>query len=46
MSRTLPDVYKIKSESSPGMAMVTVEFKMSVLTKDLEQHFDLVRRSL
>ena len=44
--RTLPDVYKIKSECSPGMALVTVEFKMSVLTKDLEQHFDLVRRKV
>ena len=30
--RTLPDVYKIKSECSPRMSFVTVEFMMSVLT--------------
>lgn len=44
--RALPDVYKIKTECQDGMAMVTVEFKMSVLTEDLEQHFDLVRRKV
>lgn len=44
--RSLPDVHKIKSECKGGMAMITVEFKMSVLTKDLEQHFDLLRRKV
>lgn len=44
--RTLPDVYKIKTETSDGMATVTVEFKMTVLNKDLEQHFDLLRRKV
>ena len=44
--RALPDVYKIKSECQPGIAMVTVEFKMTVLTEDLEQHFDLLRRKV
>ena len=28
------------------MAMFTVEFQMTVLTKDLEQHFDLLRRKV
>lgn len=44
--RTLPDVYKIKTDCQPGMAMITVEFRMSVLIEDLEQHFDLVRRKV
>lgn len=44
--RALPNVYKIRSECQPGMAMLTVEFKMTVLKKDLEQHFDLVRRKV
>lgn len=44
--RSLPDVYKIKSDCGPGMVMITVEFKMTVLTKDLEQHFDLLRRKV
>ena len=42
--KTLPDVNKIKTECQSGMAMFTVEFKMTVLNKDLEQHFDFVRR--
>lgn len=44
--RSLPDVYKIKTDCQSGMAMITVEFKMTVLTEDLEQHFDLVRRKV
>ena len=44
--RTLPDVYKIKTDCQDGMAMITVEFKMTVLTEDLEQHFDLLRRKV
>lgn len=44
--RTLPDVYKIKSECQSGIAMITVEFKMTVLTEDLEQHFDQLRRKV
>ncbi len=44
--RTLPDVHKIKTDCQPGMAMITVEFKMSVLIKDLEQHFDQLRRKV
>jgi multidrug efflux pump subunit AcrB len=42
--RTLPDVRKIKTECQDGIAMFTVEFQMTVLIKDLEQHFDLLRR--
>jgi multidrug efflux pump subunit AcrB len=42
--RTLPDIRKIKTECKDGMAMFTVEFNMTVLIKDLEQHFDLLRR--
>lgn len=44
--RNLPDVKKIKSESKNGMAMLTVEFRMTVLLEDLEQHFDLLRRKV
>lgn len=42
--KALPDVNKIKTECQNGQAIFTVEFKMTVLNKDLEQHFDLVRR--
>jgi multidrug efflux pump subunit AcrB len=44
--RTLPDVKKIKTECQNGMAMFTVEFQMTVLIEDLEQHFDLLRRKV
>ncbi|MDE5869996.1 MAG: efflux RND transporter permease subunit [Muribaculaceae bacterium] len=44
--RTLPDVYKIKTDAQDGMATITVEFKMTVLAEDLEQHFDLLRRKV
>lgn len=44
--RSLPNVHKIKSECSSGMAMITVEFKMTVLIEELEQHFDLLRRKV
>ena len=44
--RNLPDVKKIKSECQPGMATITVEFKMTVLMTQLEQHFDLLRRKV
>lgn len=42
--RTLPDVKKVKTECKNGTAVFTVEFLMTVLNEDLEQHFDLVRR--
>ena len=44
--RALPNVKKIKSECQNGMATFTVEFQMTVLQKDLEQHFDLLRRKV
>lgn len=44
--RALPNVKKIKSECQNGMATITVEFQMIVLQKDLEQHFDLLRRKV
>lgn len=44
--RTLPDVYKVKTDAQDGMATITVEFKMTVLLKDLEQHFDILRRKV
>lgn len=44
--RALPGVKKIKSECQNGAGMFTVEFKMTVQNKDLEQHFDLLRRKV
>ena len=44
--RTLPDIEEIRSECQPGIALITVEFRMSVLNEDLEQHFDLLRRKV
>ncbi len=40
----LPDVHEIRTECESGMAKFTVEFEMTVLAKDLEEHFDLLRR--
>ncbi len=42
--RALPDVKKVKTECRNGSAMFTVEFQMTVLEKELEQYFDLLRR--
>ncbi len=44
--RTLPNVEEIRTECREGMAMVTVEFKMTVLNEQLEEHFDLLRRKM
>ena len=44
--RTLPDVHELRTECYNGMAQITVEFEMTVLNKDLEQHFDLLRRKM
>ena len=44
--RTLPNVQTITTECSSGMAKFTVEFKMSVLMSEVEQHFDLLRRKV
>lgn len=44
--RTLPNVKKIKSECRTGVAMITVEYEMTVLLKDIEQQYDLLRRKV
>lgn len=42
--RTLPNVDKIKTDVTPGRAMIGVEFDMELPLSELEQHFDMVRR--
>lgn len=44
--RALPNVKKIKTECQNGSATFTVEFQTTVLSKDVEQHFDLLRRKV
>lgn len=44
--RALPNVKKVKTECRNGSALFTVEFQMTVLEKELEQHFDLLRRKV
>ena len=44
--RTMPNVRKIKTECQSGIAKITVEFELSVLMKDMEQQFDLLRRKV
>ena len=44
--RALPDVKNVKTECQNGTAMFTVEFQMTVLEEELEQHFDLLRRKV
>ena len=44
--RALPNVKKVKSECQNSVAMFTVEFQMTVLNRDLEQHFDLLRHKV
>lgn len=43
---TLPDVKKVKTDCNQGMSLFTVEFEETVLLKDIEQHFDLLRRKV
>ena len=44
--RALPNVKEVTTECRNGTAMFTVEFRMTVLNRDLEQHFDLLRRKV
>ena len=44
--RALPNVKKVKTECRNGQTSFTVEFQMTVLAKDMEQHFDLLRRKV
>lgn len=42
--RTLPDIDKIRTDVTPGCAVIGIEFDMELPTPELEQHFDMVRR--
>ena len=44
--RALPDVNKVMTTCGSGSVTLAVEFKMTVLASDLEQHFDLLRRKV
>lgn len=44
--RALPDVKRVRTECQNSVALFTVEFKMTVMLEDLEQHFDLLRRKV
>lgn len=44
--RALPNVKKVKTECRNGSVTFTVEFQMTVLSSELEQHFDLLRRKV
>ena len=44
--RVLPNVKKVRTECQNSSAMFTVEFQMTVLNEELEQHFDLLRRKV
>lgn len=44
--RTLPNVDKIKSDVTPGHAIISVEFVKELPLSEIEQHFDLVRRKV
>ncbi len=44
--RALPNVKKVRTECQNSSAMFTVEFQMTVLNEELEQHFDLLRRKV
>lgn len=44
--RTIPNIKKITSDCQKGMASITIELLPTVLAKDIEQHFDLLRRKV
>lgn len=44
--RALPNVKKISTECTKGMAQITVEFQETVLMTAVEQHFDQLRRKV
>ncbi len=44
--RTLPNIKRIKSDCTPGICQLTVEFKETVLMGQIEQHFDQLRRKV
>ncbi|WP_163323355.1 efflux RND transporter permease subunit [Draconibacterium mangrovi] len=44
--RTLPNIYKIRSECHAGMAMISIEFDLTVPIVKIEQYFDQLRRKV
>ncbi len=44
--RALPDVNQVKTECRDEVAMITVDFKMTVLKEKLQEHLDLLRRKV
>ncbi len=44
--RTLPNVWKIKSDVRNGQALIGVEFQFDVPNAEIEQYYDLVRRKV
>ncbi len=44
--RTQSDIRTITTKCEPGLATLTIEFEPTVLNKDLEQHFDQLRRKV
>lgn len=44
--RALPNVKKISTECTKGMAQITVEFQETVMMTHIEQHFDQLRRKV
>lgn len=44
--RSLPNINEVRSECSPSMLMLTVEFRMELPKAELEQHLDLIRRKV
>ncbi|MGM9743392.1 MAG: efflux RND transporter permease subunit [Candidatus Cryptobacteroides sp.] len=44
--RALPDVHKVMTTCQDGMAMITVEFKMTVLNETLQEHFTMLRHKV
>ena len=44
--RALPDVHKVVTNCQDGLAMITVEFKMTVLNDKLQEHFAMLRHKV
>lgn len=42
--RTLPDIDKIRTDVTPGCAVISIAFDIELPKSELEQHFDMVRR--
>lgn len=44
--RTLPHIRKLKSDVTPGRAIINVEFDMELPSTEFEQHIDMLRRKM